>query len=128
MKRVGFDDSCLPSAETLAKVGASPGLEGHATPLWLRTAPPIHIKTYVYFCSYKCSTWNICTYKARQNEKRTPSCTCLLGNAEVKANGVLDETMPPPARAVPGLIPFTLKVVKPGSKPNRGLTSLFTLA
>src|SRR4029077_3562208 len=63
-----------------------------------------------------------------QNVKRKPSWIWRLGKAEVKVSGVLDVAVPPPRRAEPGLIPFTLNVVNPGSNPRRGLTSLFTLA
>jgi len=59
-----------------------------------------------------------------QSASRTRSAPqlqpCLLGNAEVKANGVLDETMPPPARAVPGLIPFTLQGGEAGLEAEQG--------
>src|ERR1700675_2727613 len=71
-----------------------------------------------------------------QNVKRKPSWIWRLGKAEVKASGVLDVAVPPPERAEPGLIPFTLNVVNPepgtpgmpGLKPKTGPTSLFTLA
>jgi len=62
-----------------------------------------------------------------QNDKRTPSCTCRFGNAEVKASGVLEVAVRRPA-APCRPIPLTLKVVNPGVKPKSGLTSLFTLA
>jgi len=118
----------LPDTIAGLRLGAPPGLEGRVAPLWLRSRV-----RYISNRMYRFATTNVprverLYIQSPQNEKRTPSCTWRLGKAEVNANGVLDDTVPPPARAVPGLIPFTLKLVKPGSKPKRGLTSLFTLA
>jgi hypothetical protein len=54
-----------------------------------------------------------------QKTNRKPNWISRFGNADVKPNGWLGER---------NLLPCTLKVVKPGSKPNSGPTSLFTLA
>ena len=67
-----------------------------------------------------------------QKDNRTPSWIWRFGKAEVNASGVLGVAVPPPARAVPGRIPLTLKVVSPVppmdvGRAKSGLTSLFTL-